>query len=73
LLKKSGIDLSFSTKMMKWFDMSISMKPQDYWLKQNDLHYMMLEDTDDILYFTEIKPSKYESVNPNDIIKNNII
>jgi hypothetical protein len=65
-LKTTGIDLSFSTKIIKWFDMSIPMKPQYYWLKTTN--NLLWEDIDDV-YVTEIKPSKYEAVNPNDVVK----
>jgi hypothetical protein len=70
-LKATGIDLLFSVKSIKWFDMNIPMKPYNYWLKVDSLHHMLSEDTVDE-YLTEIKPSKYEKVDPNDVIKQQI-
>jgi hypothetical protein len=67
-LKITGIDLSFSTKTIKWLDMSISMKPQNYWSKEDNLDCMILEEADDD-YLAEIKPSKYESIDPRKVVK----
>jgi Arginine decarboxylase (spermidine biosynthesis) len=70
-LKSTGIDLLFSTKTIRWFDMNISMKPYNYWSKADSVHDILSEDIIDE-YLTEIKPSKYEKVDPNDVIKQQV-
>ena len=67
-LTNTGINIKFSNKTCTWIDITIPMKPDDYWT--HDKTTSLLFDTlDSHLQHNpnEIKESKYEKVDPNQV------
>ena len=77
LLEKIGIDLLYSSGQIRWGDISIPMVPIGHFSGNKSRRKLFknvtqLEDNGQETYLAEIKSSKYESADLNEVVNNQI-
>jgi hypothetical protein len=64
-LCKIGLAVDFSSSLLKWMDAEVAMKPHEYWDDLLDAYYILCNEDD--CFTTDIKESKYEYVDTDEV------